>query len=303
MVDDATAAAGYAANKKAFELGQALPDNTAAGIRSRRQAVFDAFDQLKEDIKNALNPKKEQVKLIGELFSKELANGLRNGDPVVRAQAREARTAALNELQDLIASGAPIGKKTTAALAKGLRSRDPKVRETARQLAKIIDGRFDAAAGPAHSSGVAAGNAFANGVRAAITARMQAGINIHVNAIYSTTARATRSAVVHGRRPDVGQRAHDELRDLRPLDERPVPDPRRGHERDAPGPAARRSTSRSTPAATSARSRRTGSASSSSTRSPRRSARAAPGAGSRRRCGRDAAVHARGRHAVRGRDL
>jgi phage-related minor tail protein len=185
MVDDATAAAGYAANKKAFELGQALPDNTAAGIRSRRQAVFDAFDQLKEDIKNALNPKKEQVKLIGELFSKELANGLRNGDPVVRAQAREARTAALNELQSLIDSGAPIGKKTTDALAKGLRSRDPKVRETARQLAKIIDGRFDAAAGPAHSSGVAAGNAFANGVRAAITARMQAGINIHVNAIYN----------------------------------------------------------------------------------------------------------------------
>jgi hypothetical protein len=188
MVDDATAAAGYAANKKAFELGQAIAGQHGSRdplARVRPCSTRSTSSRRTSRTRSTL--KKEQVKLIGELFSKELAKGIRsagNGDPVVRAQAREERTAALNELQS----------RSTAARRSARRPRRPRVpgasgrgiRRSARQrrqLAKIIDGRFDAAArDPPTPPAVSGRQRVRERCPAAITARMQAGINIHVNA-------------------------------------------------------------------------------------------------------------------------
>lgn len=197
MVDDATAAAGYAANKKAYEAGRAIPDNTAAGIRSRRQAVMDAFDQLKQDLKNALNPAKEEARIIGVLTSKAMARGLHSGDPVVRKQAEELRTTALNRLEELVANGKPLGKDAAQAVADGLKSRNPRVRATAQLLAKMLPNALDNQKGNAKNKGSNLGKAAASGLKAGFGHPVLTA-DIHIRGTNNTQGKAIGGPVLAG---------------------------------------------------------------------------------------------------------
>jgi ubiquinone biosynthesis protein UbiJ len=175
-------ASAHAAGNRAMEA-------VAQGIDAARQKPLDAFDQLKEMLKHELTPMAEQSRLLGELTSKALARGLRSKDPEVKAQAKATKQYIIDRLTELATQTGRLSKKQASMLAQGLKSKDPDIRHAAQRIQAIVTGRLEATVPKAHAAGVNAGNAFANGVRAAIIARMQAGINIHVNPVYSNNGK------------------------------------------------------------------------------------------------------------------
>jgi hypothetical protein len=175
-------ASAHAAGNRAMEA-------VAQGIDAARQKPLDAFDQLKEMLKHELTPMAEQSRLLGELTSKALARGLRSKDPEVKAQARATKQFIIDRLTELATQTGRLSKKQASMLAQGLKSKDPDIRHAAQHISDIVSGRLEATVPKAHAAGVNAGDAFANGVRSAIAARMQAGINIHVNPIYANNGK------------------------------------------------------------------------------------------------------------------
>jgi hypothetical protein len=185
MITDVSSLAEEMASHAGFKTGYAIPKQTADGMRAARQIVFDAIDALGEAMKHQMTPWGQAARITGFLTGKELVKGLHSQDPAVRRQADETRTIAEERLAKIIAGSGAAAKAAGKALAAGLRSKNPEIRAEAQRIKAMVDARLASTAGPAHDAGVRTGNAFANGVRAAITARMQAGINIHVNAIYN----------------------------------------------------------------------------------------------------------------------
>ena len=112
-----------AGRKDAVEIAQATPGDIAQGIRSRRDAVTSAMDQLKDDMKNAIAPAKEIAQLEGQLASERLARGLKSRDEVVRNQAQATRDLILDRLAELkegaYDQGAGFVDRFTAAIRAG----------------------------------------------------------------------------------------------------------------------------------------------------------------------------------------
>lgn len=141
-----------------------LPADVASGIRSARQAPIDAFDQLKTDLENAMTPAAERARLVGQLTSKELAKGLKSGDPVVRAQAQAVKDSILQRLNEIPAKGNQGGKATSEAIAKGLRSKNPAIRAAAQEAKALIDGQIKKIPPAAKDAGEKGGRALATGI-------------------------------------------------------------------------------------------------------------------------------------------
>ncbi|MBE3073126.1 MAG: phage tail tape measure protein, partial [Acidobacteria bacterium] len=99
----------------------------AAGIKAARQAPLDAFDTLKEMLKNALTPMGEIARLHGIRTSKELARGLKSGDPAVRAQAIATAKETADRLGKLAEGGGKAGKAAMKELHLGMKSKLPEV--------------------------------------------------------------------------------------------------------------------------------------------------------------------------------
>lgn len=138
----------------------------SAGITAARQAPLDAFTALKEMLKNALTPMGEIARLKGELASKELARGLKSGDPAVRAQAVAVAKLAADRLGELAAGGGKAGRAAMAQLDAGIRSKIPAVRDAAIAAKAAAVAKLEAAKGPAGAAGTAAGQAFATNLGA-----------------------------------------------------------------------------------------------------------------------------------------
>lgn len=111
----------------------------AAGIRSRRDAIRGALDQLKADMKNRLSPMAQTGQLIGQLFSRRLAKALNDSDPLIEKQAKGTRALIEAELIETIRSGGEAGKKIQDELEQKLKSKDPQVRRQAERTKSIID--------------------------------------------------------------------------------------------------------------------------------------------------------------------
>ena len=124
----------------------------AAGITAARQAPLDAFDTLKEMLKNAMTPMSEVARLRGQLTSKALAAGLKSGDPAVRAQAVAVAKMAADRLGELAAGGGKAGTKAMAELDKGIRSKIPAVRDAAIAAKAAAVAKLEATKGPAGGS-------------------------------------------------------------------------------------------------------------------------------------------------------
>lgn len=185
MVDDATAKAGYAANKKAYALGQGVSKQTAQGMLDAQTSVHDAFHSFLDIIKNAMSPAKEQARLLGNLTSRKLREGLQSGNPIVRKAAEEMQTQILDRLEETVAQGKPLGKDAARAVANGLKSKSPEVRASAQLLAKVMEDDLARSKGPAGNAGQQAGQAYANRLRAAIARSM--AVAIDVRAHFNTT--------------------------------------------------------------------------------------------------------------------
>ncbi len=197
----------------------------AAGIAAARKAPLDAFDTLKTMLKDAMTPLKEIARLNGELTSKELRNGLRSGDPAVRAQAVAVARAAADRLGQLAAGGGAAGKAAMAKLDAGIRSKLPDVRAASLAAKNAAIAQMQAAQGPAGAAGSAAAAAFAAALRKRVAAAL-AGVVADIKrnpAKYADTmgglsggthasggiARAGQPALFGERGPEIGVPAVD----------------------------------------------------------------------------------------------
>lgn len=141
----------------------------ASGITAARNKPVDAFNTMKQMLANAMTPMAEVARLKGELTSKALRDGLKSGDPAVRAQAQAVAKLAADRLGELAAGGGKAGRKAMAELDKGIRSKVPAVREAAIAAKAAAQAKLDALKGPAGTAGTKAGNAFAAKLKGAVT--------------------------------------------------------------------------------------------------------------------------------------
>lgn len=110
----------------------------AQGIREKRQAVDQAWQDLIDALHNAMSPMKERAKLLGELASKELVKGLHSNDPAVRAQARATEQVIIDRLNELKPTARNIGKDGMESLRKAMKSKDPEIRRAAQAIYNTI---------------------------------------------------------------------------------------------------------------------------------------------------------------------
>ena len=95
----------------------ALALNIASGLRDNRSAITAALDQLREDMKNRVTPKKQVAQLIGALFGKDVAKGLKDSDPVIKAQAEGTRALIEAQLIETVKAGGEAGRPAGAHAA------------------------------------------------------------------------------------------------------------------------------------------------------------------------------------------
>jgi len=140
--------------------GALLMSEIAAGITAARDEPLDAFNTLKDMLKNAMTPTAEFARLTGELTSKALARGLKSNDPAVRAQAEATKGLIIARLEELAASGQVKGEKAARLLKAGLRSKDPEIRAAAQGVKNIVTTQLDKTAPAAGDAGANAAKAF-----------------------------------------------------------------------------------------------------------------------------------------------
>jgi hypothetical protein len=135
--------------------------------------VQDAFTQFLTDMKTAMSPGHERAIIIGELLGKSLAQGLRNSDPGLRAEAVAMQGILLDRLKELGVVPGPVskyGEQATSALAQGLKNKDPEIRDSAEKAQAILDGIYGTGVVKAGTAGAAAGTAYAGGLNTPATA-------------------------------------------------------------------------------------------------------------------------------------
>ena len=163
----------------AHAVGEELPEEYANGILRKQNAVVDALDQLKDLMANVLSRPKEIARLMGQLTSKALADGLNHNRPAVREEARRVQADAEQRLATLISRGGKVGEDAAAELARKLKSKNPQVRASAQRVKDIVDGKLDEVVTMSGNRGEDAAQAFARRMRAA-WARSDFTINAQV---------------------------------------------------------------------------------------------------------------------------
>lgn len=169
-----------------------LPGQVADGIRSGRSSITSAVAQLREDLKNALNPAKEEAELVGLLTSKALARGLKSNDPLVVAQAEYTRNLIEERLAELIVAGGPLGKAAMRELQQGLHSKDPDVRRQAQHTRDLVQAKLDSING--EKTGHVAGGDLAEGLRDKTGAVGAAGRALAAAAVIAMIGRVAAAA-------------------------------------------------------------------------------------------------------------
>jgi len=163
VITEADKAAAAAARS-----GEAIPKAIGEGILSRQALVTDAMDRLKYLMDNILTRRQEAARAAGLLTSKRLADGLRDGRPAVRAQARAVQEQAEADLARLIAGGGKAGKAAGRELAEMLESKRPAVRRSAQRVKDAAVDILEKTKGSAGDAGEAAGEAFGSRLRSAV---------------------------------------------------------------------------------------------------------------------------------------
>ncbi len=147
----------------------------AQGITDARKRPLDAFDTLKEMLKISMSPLKEAALLGGQLTSRELARGLKDGRPDVRAQALATLKEHTDRLKQLALAGGPAGKRAMQELGKGIHSKNPTVRKASLEAKRAVVEELDKARIPAGEAGANAGDAFAAALKKKV-AEVLAGV-------------------------------------------------------------------------------------------------------------------------------
>jgi hypothetical protein len=161
-IKDDLAAADFAkeAHKQALRAGAAV----ASGIRDKRNAVDQAWNDLLDGLKDATSETGETARLLGHLVSKELIAGLSSGDPAVRAQAAATKQIILDRLEEVRPRAGTLSKAAMDELRKGMKSKDPDIRAASTSIYNAAVSKIKTLPPKALSYGKAAGEALADGI-------------------------------------------------------------------------------------------------------------------------------------------
>lgn len=105
------------------------PAAYSQGVKSAYSTVVDAFNGLKQLMKDTLSPAKKIAELEGIATAKLLAKGLKSAKPEVHAASEQIALDALAQLQQLKPGSAAIGELTTKLLANALPNELPYLRD------------------------------------------------------------------------------------------------------------------------------------------------------------------------------
>lgn len=136
----------------------------AQGIREKRTAVDQSWQDLMDAIKNVEKPTAQRARLLGELASKELAAALKDGRTEVRAQAQATKQDIIDQLSYLGARANNIGKSGMEALRKGMKSKDPDIRAASLAIYKAATSHLTPLVPAATTLGYNVGSHFAAGL-------------------------------------------------------------------------------------------------------------------------------------------
>lgn len=136
----------------------------AQGIREKRTAVDQSWQDLMDAIKNVEKPTAQRARLLGELASKELAAALKDGRTEVRAQAQATKQDIIDQLSYLGARANNIGKSGMEALRKGMKSKDPDIRAASLAIYKAATSHITPLVTNANTWGKNVGYHFAAGL-------------------------------------------------------------------------------------------------------------------------------------------
>lgn len=138
----------------------------ADGVLASQKLVTDAFDVLTGLQEHELTWAQEQAQIHGQLTSKAVADGLKDGRGAVHDAAQNVVLTGYQRLEQLVKSGAPLGKQAMQDLANGIKSKDPVIKTAAEHVRSLVESNGKPRKKPFTDAGVAAGKAAAAGVRA-----------------------------------------------------------------------------------------------------------------------------------------
>lgn len=173
-IDDATRAADEKiwrniqdANAKAVAAARALPGDIAKALKQGEQDVKDGWKTFLDDQAHAQTTSQKLAYYHGILTSRQLAAGLKDARPEVRAEAQQVRQNALDQLALLQSGAAQVAVNTGVSLDEGLRQQRAKVGSAAAALAQRAKDMLkfpDKGPDSPYAWGSAIAKAWANGV-------------------------------------------------------------------------------------------------------------------------------------------
>jgi hypothetical protein len=153
-----------------YAQGAQVPQEIADGIRSKRDAIDQAMQELKDGLEHPMDLTTEVARITGMLVGDELAKGLRSHDPAVSAQAQATKDLLIARLKEIQPSALVVGKQVGDLLAAGMRSKDPDVRKAAQDAKTIISEELARTKQPAGDAGKTAATNLVNNILATIGA-------------------------------------------------------------------------------------------------------------------------------------
>ena len=130
--------------------------------------VSDAFDALKNLMKNLLRPMKVVARDLGRNSMKTLGKALSDSRPGVRHAANQVAEETAAELLPIIQKGGKAGKDAMDKLEAGIHSKNPKVRKGMQAVYRIVKDKLDDIPPAATNAGDKAGRNLTKAMQRAI---------------------------------------------------------------------------------------------------------------------------------------
>ncbi len=150
-----------AASRRAGNLAGAA---VAQGIRDKRSAVDQSWQDLLDGLKNSMSKTSEVALLLGHLVSKELARGLKDRDSAVRAQARATKQIIIDRLLELKPTAGTLTRAAMDELKTAMKSKDPDIRAAAHAVYVAATSSLDKIPGQALTDGQNIGDQLSQGM-------------------------------------------------------------------------------------------------------------------------------------------
>lgn len=156
-------------------IGSAVPGEIADGMVAKSREVLDAGDRLIDLLKNGLTPEEQAMRLIGEKYTRAVAQGVRSEIPGAREAALQLAVTSINTVEDAGLSGArgargmeAIGRYYDQLLAGGMTAAEARVALAAGGVANATIDALEGKANAFENAGQRVGGSWVDGFAASV---------------------------------------------------------------------------------------------------------------------------------------